>query len=931
MTGTKLCKRWLRFQTLLRAVACTSMLYMPLLAAATSENFNWNTETHQLLEADFNQDGYPDLILQAKTPAHQHYLLTGTAAGNRRYDFTKRLELPEKIAGMRWTADAMQLLAFPRPDQQGAALLAIASNGSKALLFSQLHTAADLAVASHSYAFKQNKWLQDSDAPRYFSGDFNGDGQQDLLQLDTEKGVHQVILSEKNATFKVAGKLSKVVKWGLKNNERLIIRDFNNDGQDDIFALSRDGKLPHVLLYSNGKGGFAKDDGKFIAVSQANLSWAENDAGIAAVTRKSDKQTVLFRAYNSTERLNVSESCLGWVYDTEADKAKEYCPVREQGNGQRAAEVLSAETPLAHDCPIEMSGNNGVKPDCGGNFILPTTPTEPPRMSLGTPQPGVLFNVMLANTGDYSSLTYTLFAQDAQGNNLYLGSVAAPTWDNPKPTVSLKVQINAAGTYQLMYRACHAQGCSGFSPTTSVAVQQPVVTHAVTTSVSAGGTISPQLIIANHGQSVSFTLSAAAGYSANKPSGCGTGNWVNNVYTTAPVTAPCRVEASFSPWPVVATPKTNPPAGTYAGSVLVNLKSDTDGAAIRYTTNGTDVSSSSALYTVPFTLTSTSTVKAKAFMTGKTDSAQAAFSYTITPIPVVATPNANPPAGTYAGSVLVNLKSDTDGAAVRYTTNGTDVSSSSALYSIPFTLTSTSTVKAKAFMTGKTDSAQAAFSYTITPIPVVATPNANPPAGTYAGSVLVNLKSDTDGAAVRYTTNGTDVSSSSALYSVPFTLTSTSTVKAKAFMTGKTDSAQAAFSYTITPMPAPDPATLYDYDARGRLVKAQDHLGESASYALDDAHNRLTVEGKMAPASAPKILSFNAPTTASATNGSVSVSWTSTNTTSCALTVFGQRNVLSDLAKNGSATVTINKSTGIKLTCFHGDNSVSSGRIIRVQ
>ena len=87
----------------------------------------------------------------------------------------------------------------------------------------------------------------------------------------------------------------------------------------------------------------------------------------------------------------------------------------------------------------------------------------------------------------------------------------------------------------------------------------------------------------------------------------------------------------------------------------------------------------------------------------------------------------------------------------------------------------------------------------------------------------------------------------------------------------------------------------------------------------------------MAPASAPKILSFNAPTTASATNGSVSVSWTSTNTTSCALTVFGQRNVLSDLAKNGSATVTINKSTGIKLTCFHGDNSVSSGRIIRVQ
>lgn len=79
----------------------------------------------------------------------------------------------------------------------------------------------------------------------------------------------------------------------------------------------------------------------------------------------------------------------------------------------------------------------------------------------------------------------------------------------------------------------------------------------------------------------------------------------------------------------VATPSFNPPAGTYQSAQTVAISCATSGATIRYTLNGAEPTSSSAQYYGPITVSVSTTIKAKAFMTGMSDSITASAMYTI--------------------------------------------------------------------------------------------------------------------------------------------------------------------------------------------------------------------------------------------------------------------------------------------------------------
>lgn len=79
----------------------------------------------------------------------------------------------------------------------------------------------------------------------------------------------------------------------------------------------------------------------------------------------------------------------------------------------------------------------------------------------------------------------------------------------------------------------------------------------------------------------------------------------------------------------VATPVFSPGGGTYSSAQSVTISCATSGATIRYTTNGSDPTSSSAVYTGPITVSSTTTVRARAFRAGMSDSAVASATYTI--------------------------------------------------------------------------------------------------------------------------------------------------------------------------------------------------------------------------------------------------------------------------------------------------------------
>ena len=71
----------------------------------------------------------------------------------------------------------------------------------------------------------------------------------------------------------------------------------------------------------------------------------------------------------------------------------------------------------------------------------------------------------------------------------------------------------------------------------------------------------------------------------------------------------------YSP-PSVATPTFSPAAGTYTGTQSVTISCSESGAAIRYTTDGTKPTPTSTLYSGPVSVSTSQTLKARAYKTG---------------------------------------------------------------------------------------------------------------------------------------------------------------------------------------------------------------------------------------------------------------------------------------------------------------------------
>ncbi len=142
--------------------------------------------------------------------------------------------------------------------------------------------------------------------------------------------------------------------------------------------------------------------------------------------------------------------------------------------------------------------------------------------------------------------------------------------------------------------------------------------------------------------------------------------------------AACGGKDSFQPSPIqpeaklaqqVATPTFIPGSGTYSSAVTVTLSDATDHAAIYYSTDGTDpgkTSTTSALYSGPITITSSTTIKAIATRNGFSDSAIASATYTI----ASATPTAYTVGGTISGLSGTVVLQDNGSADLTATADG---------------------------------------------------------------------------------------------------------------------------------------------------------------------------------------------------------------------------------------------------------------------
>ena len=155
----------------------------------------------------------------------------------------------------------------------------------------------------------------------------------------------------------------------------------------------------------------------------------------------------------------------------------------------------------------------------------------------------------------------------------------------------------------------------------------------------------------------------------------------------------------------VSTPSFSPFGGTFASAQSVSISSATSGASIYYTTNGTDPACGvGTQYSSPISVSTGTTVKAIACMSGMGDSNIAQASYVIS-MSTVANPVLLPAAGTYASATSVAMSSGTSGATIYYRTDGVNPAcGSGTVYSSAVTFSSSTTFKSIACKSGMADS-----------------------------------------------------------------------------------------------------------------------------------------------------------------------------------------------------------------------------------
>lgn len=274
----------------------------------------------------------------------------------------------------------------------------------------------------------------------------------------------------------------------------------------------------------------------------------------------------------------------------------------------------------------------------------------------------------------------------------------------------------------------------------------------------------------------------------------------------------------------VATPTVEPVSGTYASPLSVSAASSTSQTVLRYTINGSDPTETSSVLAGSLVMPmGTSTLRVRAFRTGWSPSEVVTRSYLVASS-VAPTPQVSPAPGVHDIGVKITM-TVSGTATIRYTLDGTEPHESSPVYSSPITLTEPKTVRARAFRTGSVPSNIAGGDYVLRLPP----PSVSPAAGQYSSAVTVAVSHSDSSTTRRYTTDREEpAETSTAVPTGGIRVTSTTTVKVRAFKTGWAPSNTVTRTYTVGGPPPPSPVTLQQTaPVPGQVVPA----GSSVSIA----------------------------------------------------------------------------------------------------
>ena len=392
-------------------------------------------------------------------------------------------------------------------------------------------------------------------------------------------------------------------------------------------------------------------------------------------------------------------------------------------------------------------------------------------------------------------------------------SLSAPAgftylWSNGSTNQS--ITVNSAGSFSV--QTISGTCTSAVSSATTVNVN-PLPT------VNAGPDVNIEV-----GQSTSLSATGATTYlwsplvSISPANGIGALVTVNPVQTTlysvtgtdannCSATDAVLVTISGVSGPLTA-PQITPPTGTYDSPQMVTITSTSPGAEIYYTTTGNMPvvgTGFTRLYTGPFQVLQTTSMRAMAVKTGQANSPVSASFITITNPGIVANPVISPGTGVFEGSVTISISTSTPLAEIWYTTNGNlprlDIPNNFTLrYTGPFTLFRNTTVRAIGIKSGLVNSGFAVSNFVVNNPAVVAAPTFSPGPGGYSTAQTVAINCATPDAQIYFTNNGITPSNTTLaarLYAVPINIGMSSQIKAVAYKTGFQPSPVSVGNYNI--------------------------------------------------------------------------------------------------------------------------------------
>ncbi len=230
-----------------------------------------------------------------------------------------------------------------------------------------------------------------------------------------------------------------------------------------------------------------------------------------------------------------------------------------------------------------------------------------------------------------------------------------------------------------------------------------------------------------------FDPTETLGNAYSGPFNLSKGNWFIRAITVKEGLFPSELSQInvevVDPLGTTAAPTVSPAGGVFENDVEVQLTAavtfvnnegqtvtDSSGMQLQYTLDGSDPDinpgfnpAANRRYTGPFALRRSSTLRALAYRTffPVSEVTEVVFEF------VCATPGISPASGIFYDSVRVDLNSITENARIRYTLDGSEPTEESALFTEPFTLSSSTTVRARAYKNGYTFSDVATESFVI--------------------------------------------------------------------------------------------------------------------------------------------------------------------------------------------------------------------------